>query len=145
MSALNRVIKILARAALGIFSGILWSIVYIYIIPGIVSGSGFQMEGVSQYYLWIIIFFTATGVSVSLIENTLYKFTLNTFAKTFGFWILAKILNNGILSTTVSYENMNMTITVDFTIILYLIGLWTMATVLVDFYSMISKSGESEA
>jgi len=97
------------------------------------------MEEVSPYYLWIIMFFIVTGVAVSLIENVLYKFTLNTFAKILGFWILAKILNNGILSTTILYQNMNMTVTIDFTLILYLIGLWTIATVFVDFYSIISK------
>jgi len=139
MSILNRVLKIFVKAMLGIFSGILWSIVYIYVIPSIVSGTGFQMEEVSPYYLWIIMFFIVTGVAVSLIENVLYKFTLNTFAKILGFWILAKILNNGILSTTILYQNMNMTVTIDFTLILYLIGLWTIATVFVDFYSIISK------
>ena len=81
MSTLNRVLKIFVKAILGIFSGILWAIVYIYIIPSIVSGTGFQMEEVSPYYLWIIMFFIVTGVAVSLIENVLYKFTLNTFAK----------------------------------------------------------------
>lgn len=140
MSTLNKILKIVARAMLGILSGIIWSIVYIYIIPSIISETGFHMEEITSYYIWIIIFFIATGVTISLIENVLYKFTLNTFAKILSLWILTKILNDGILSTTLFYQNMNMTVTINFTVILYLIGVWTMATIFVDFYSMISKS-----
>lgn len=140
MSTLNRVLTIVARAGLGIFSGILWSIVYVYIIPTIVSGTGFYMEEIEPYYFWIIVFFITTGVAISLIENVVYKFTVSTFSKILGFWILAKILNDGILSTTLFYQDMNMTVTINFTIILYLIGLWTIATIFVDFYNMISKT-----
>ncbi len=140
MSYLSRILKVVEKAIIGIFSGIMWSIVYVYIIPYIFSGMGFYMEEVSAYYIWVIMFFVIIGVAISLIENFVYKFTLNTLTKILGFWILTKILNNGILSTTLFYQDINMMVTIDFTIILYLIGVWTIATIFLDFYSIVSKT-----
>lgn len=140
MSYLNRLLQILGKAIVGILSGIIWSIVYIYIIPYIVSGTGFYMEEVSPHYILIITFFVTTGVAISLTENLVYKFTLNTLTKILGFWILTRILNDGILSTTFFYQDINMMLTIDFTIILYLIGAWTIATIFLDFYSIVSKT-----
>lgn len=140
MSYLSRILKVVEKAIIGILSGIMWSIVYVYIIPYIFSGMGFYMEEVSAYYIWVIMFFVIIGVAISLIENFVYKFTLNTLTKILGFWILTKILNNGILSTTLFYQDINMMVTIDFTIILYLIGVWTIATIFLDFYSIVSKT-----
>ncbi|MEM4140169.1 MAG: hypothetical protein QXG36_03615 [Nitrososphaeria archaeon] len=140
MSDLNRFMQILVKAMVGILSGIIWSILYVYIIPYIVSGTGFYVEEVTPYYIWIIMFFIITGVAISLIENLVYKFTLNTLTKILGLWILTKILNNGILSTTFFYQDINMMVTMDFTIILYLIGVWTIATIFIDFYNIVSKT-----
>ncbi|MEM2073948.1 MAG: hypothetical protein QXO33_05310, partial [Nitrososphaeria archaeon] len=116
MSDLNRFMQILVKAMVGILSGIIWSILYVYIIPYIVSGTGFYVEEVTPYYIWIIMFFIITGVAISLIENLVYKFTLNTLTKILGLWILTKILNDGILSTTFFYQDINMMVTMDFTI-----------------------------
>ncbi|MEM2740766.1 MAG: hypothetical protein QXD95_01255 [Nitrososphaeria archaeon] len=132
--------QILVKAMVGILSGIIWSILYVYIIPYIVSGTGFYVEEVTPYYIWIIMFFIITGVAISLIENLVYKFTLNTLTKILGLWILTKILNDGILSTTFFYQDINMMVTMDFTIILYLIGVWTIATIFIDFYNIVSKT-----
>ncbi|MEM3385981.1 MAG: hypothetical protein QXE78_10705 [Nitrososphaeria archaeon] len=140
MSYLNRFLQILVKAMVGILSGIIWSILYVYIIPYIVSGTGFYVEEVTPYYIWIIMFFIITGVAISLIENLIYKFALNTLTKILGFWILTKILNDGILSTTLFYQDVNMMVTIDFTIILYLIGIWTITTIFIDFYNIISKT-----
>ncbi|MEM0053594.1 MAG: hypothetical protein QXL89_05365 [Nitrososphaeria archaeon] len=140
MSYLNRFLQILVKAMVGIFSGIIWSILYVYIIPYIVSGTGFYVEEVTPYYIWIIMFFIITGVAISLIEKLVYKFTLNTLTKILGLWILTKILNDGILSTTFFYQDINMMVTIDFTIILYLIGVWTIATIFIDFYNIVSKT-----
>ncbi|MEM3786043.1 MAG: hypothetical protein QXZ59_01525 [Nitrososphaeria archaeon] len=140
MSYLNRFLQILVKAMVGILSGIIWSILYVYIIPYIVSGTGFYVEEVTPYYIWIIMFFIITGVAISLIENLVYKFTLNTLTKILGLWILTKILNDGILSTTFFYQDINMMVTIDFTIILYLIGVWTIATIFIDFYNIVSKT-----
>ncbi|MEM2153516.1 MAG: hypothetical protein QXY76_01260 [Nitrososphaeria archaeon] len=140
MSYLNRFLQILVKAMVGILSGIIWSILYVYIIPYIVSGTGFYIEEITPYYIWIIMFFIITGVAISLIENLIYKFTLNTLTKILGFWILTKILNDGILSTTLFYQDVNMMVTIDFTIILYLIGIWTIATIFIDFYNIVSKT-----
>ncbi|MEM1985565.1 MAG: hypothetical protein QXS74_00590 [Nitrososphaeria archaeon] len=140
MSDLNRFMQILVKAMVGILSGIIWSILYVYIIPYIVSGTGFYVEEVTPYYIWIIMFFIITGVAISLIENLVYKFTLNTLTKILGLWILTKILNDGILSTTFFYQDINMMVTMDFTIILYLIGVWTIATIFIDFYNIVSKT-----
>ncbi|MEM2505767.1 MAG: hypothetical protein QXF61_01840 [Nitrososphaeria archaeon] len=140
MSDLNRFMQILVKAMVGILSGIIWSILYVYIIPYIVSGTGFYVEEVTPYYIWIIMFFIITGVAISLIENLVYKFTLNTLTKILGLWILTKILNDGILSTTLFYQDVNMMVTMDFTIILYLIGVWTIATIFIDFYNIVSKT-----
>lgn len=140
MSYLNRFLQILVKAMVGILSGIIWSILYVYIIPYIVSGTGFYVEEVTPYYIWIIMFFIITGVAISLIENLVYKFTLNTLTKILGLWILTKILNDGILSTTLFYQDVNMMVTIDFTIILYLMGIWTIATIFIDFYNIVSKT-----
>ncbi|MEM0385011.1 MAG: hypothetical protein QW134_05340 [Nitrososphaeria archaeon] len=140
MSYLNRFLQILVKTMVGIFSGIIWSILYVYIIPYIVSGTGFYVEEVTPYYIWIIMFFIITGVAISLIEKLVYKFTLNTLTKILGLWILTKILNDGILSTTFFYQDINMMVTIDFTIILYLIGVWTIATIFIDFYNIVSKT-----
>ncbi|MCX8188699.1 MAG: hypothetical protein N3F64_03240 [Nitrososphaeria archaeon] len=140
MSYLNRFLNITGKAMIGILSGIIWTILYVYIIPSIISGTGFYMEEVSAYYIWIMMFFIITGVAISLIENLVYKFTLNTLTKILGFWILTKILNNGILSTTLFYQDINMMVTIDFTIILYLIGIWTISTIFIDFCNIVSKT-----
>ncbi|MEM3404234.1 MAG: hypothetical protein QXJ17_06850 [Nitrososphaeria archaeon] len=123
----------------GISSGIFWYLLYLYAIPYLIGQAGIPIRGLEEILVFAVVIFVSLEVTVSLLENIVYKFLLNTFVRILGLWLLIRLLNNGVITTRIQYSEGITTITMEFTPIIYLIAVWTFATALLDLVGMISR------
>ena len=139
MTDRSRIFRTIGKILYGVVSGFFWYLLFVYIIPYFLYTTGFPYEEVPEFYLLIFAFFMTIETAGSLVENIVYKFLLNSLTKLLGLWLLVRLLNNGIISTSLSSQGALTSITMNFTPILYLIAIWTFATILLDFVGILPK------
>jgi len=135
----SKVFKFTWKVSYGVLSGILWYLLYVYIIPGLLAAVGLPFEEAPEFFMFLLAFFIALQTSASLLENLVYRFLLNSLTKTLGLWLLFSLLNDGILSTSRSAEGITVNMTIDLTPILFLLASWTFTTILLDLVGSMSK------
>ncbi|MGQ9781582.1 MAG: hypothetical protein ACUVQ8_04930 [Nitrososphaeria archaeon] len=139
MNPRSKVSRFALKVSYGVLSGILWYILYVYIIPGLLVAIGLPFEETPEFFMFLLAFFIALQTSASLIENIVYRFLLNSFTKILGLWLLFKLLNEGVLLTSLSAEGVTVNMTMGFTPILFLVATWTFATIFLDLVGSISS------
>jgi len=139
MKKRTKIVDFLFKVLYGLSSGLLWYLLYLYAIPYLIGQAGLPIGKLEYVLVFAVAIFVSLEITVSLLENIIYKFLLNAFVKVLALWLLISLLNNGVFTTTLNYSGGVTTITMEFTPIIYLIAVWTFATVLLDLVGMITK------
>lgn len=139
MKKRTKIVDFLFKVLYGLSFGLFWYLLYLYAIPYLIGQAGLPIGKLEEVLVFAVAIFVSLEITVSLLENIVYKFLLNAFVKVLALWLLISLLNNGVFTTTLNYSGGVATITMEFTPIIYLIAVWTFATVLLDLVGMITK------
>lgn len=134
--------RLVKRIGYGIITGIVYYIVFVYLIPYVFySAVNIPLEVFSTRIAVFLGFFMALGIAEKIIRHPVVL-ALKALSKIIGITIALTILNYGKLHTTIQYENYLLNIKLDIQpVLLFLIAMSLIYGVF-DAFSSIEKLEE---
>jgi hypothetical protein len=123
----------------GFMSGVLYYLVYLYVMPFLLSSAvGLPIEVSSARLMAYLGFFMALGVAEKTLRHPI-ALPLKVFSKVIGALILMVVANFGVLEGTVAYGAQRISISVDVSPLLYVIVMISLIYGVLDMFQAVNR------
>jgi len=139
-----KVMDVVKKVIYGIILGIIYYLLYGYLLPTIILGfAHVELEVLTLRLLPYLGLFISLGIVEELLKNHPISIPFRMLTKVMYALILMAILNGGVISTTLSIEPYIMHVRIDITLLLYMIVILSLIYGVIDSLSIVRKVTKS--
>lgn len=133
-----KVLEFIKKVAYGIILGIIYYLVYGYILPVVIlSFTKVGLEALTLKLLPYLVLFIALSITEELLKNHPISIPFRMLSKVMYALILMIILNGGVIAATLSHEPYSVYARIDITILLHMIIALSLIYGVVDALSIV--------